>query len=104
MNEKQILKKLLKTQECLDPLLHNKVIDEKLYNRLLRKGSQPGKMYGVCKVHKTGFEGSPPFRPILSAIGTPTYNIAKFLISLLEPHQFVIRESFMFVQSLKKQN
>ena len=110
LSEKQILKKLIKTQDkiknCLDPLLQQKVIDRNLYDRLLHKGSQPGKMYGLCKVHKKCTEGCPPFRPILSAIGTPTYNIAKFLIPILEPltkNSFVIKDSFSFVEDVKKQ-
>ena len=28
-------------------------------------------LYGLCKVHKTVVDVCPPFRPILSAIGTP---------------------------------
>ena len=33
-------------------------------------GSQPGVLYGLCKVHKVVTEGIPPFRPILSVINT----------------------------------
>ena len=111
LTEKEMLKKLLQTQDkikqCLDPLLRDKIVDDNTYNRLLPKGSQPGKMYGLCKVHKSSVDGCPPFRPILSAIGTPTYNIAKFLIPILEPitkNDFVIRDSFTFVEDVKKQN
>ena len=110
LTENEILKKLLKTQDkikaCLDPLLKENIIDAKTYYRLLPKGSQPGKMYGLCKVHKASTDGSPPFRPILSAIGTPTYNLAKFLIPILEPltkNHFVIKDSFSFAEDVKKQ-
>ena len=33
-------------------------------------------MYGNCKVHRQQVDGCPPFRPILSALQTPTYNVA----------------------------
>ena len=94
----KLLKSRNKIKECLDPLLKNKIIDKNTYNHLLPKGSQPGKMYGLCKVHKTSSEVSPPFYPILSAIGTPTYNLANFLIPILEPltkNHFVIKDSFL---------
>ena len=46
-------------------------------------GSNPGILYGLCKVHKTVVDVSPPFRPILSATGTPTYKLAKYLVPKL---------------------
>ena len=39
-------------------------------------GTRPGIMYGNCKVHKQQVDGCPPFRPILSALQTPSYNLA----------------------------
>ena len=41
-------------------------------------GSRPEILYGLCKVHKAIIDVCPPFRPILSAIGTPSYKLAKF--------------------------
>ena len=38
----------------------------------------------VTKVHREAKNGLPPFRPILSAIGTPNYNLEK-LIPFLKP-------------------
>ena len=40
-------------------------------------GSRPGILYGNLKVHKPVFDNMPNFRPILSAINTPGYNLAK---------------------------
>ena len=48
-------------------------------------GTRPGIMHGNCKVHKQQVDGCPPFRPILSALQTPTYNLAKFLVPILNP-------------------
>ena len=46
-------------------------------------GSRPGVLYGLCKVHKNILDRCPPFRPILSAIGTPSYNLQFFIQKIL---------------------
>ena len=59
----------------LKELLENEFLSNEDYKFLLPVGSNPGLLYGLCKVHK-GTENNtstPPFRPILSAIGTSTY-------------------------------
>ena len=48
-------------------------------------GSHFGILYGFAKVHKQLVNNCPPFRPTLSAIGTPAYNIAKFLAPIVKP-------------------
>ena len=40
-------------------------------------GSKTGIMHGFGKIHETLEDGIPIIRPILSAIGTPTYKLAK---------------------------
>ena len=60
-------------------------------------GSRPGILYGLSKVHKSLVNGLPKMRPILSAIGTASYNIAKFLVPILSPISngpFTITNSF----------
>ncbi|KAG8236414.1 hypothetical protein J437_LFUL012835 [Ladona fulva] len=42
----------------------------------------PPRLYGLPKIHKDGI----PLRPIVSAINSPTYNLAKYLTGLLSPH------------------
>ena len=76
---------------------------------MVPKGSSPGILYGLCKVHKSTPEGEkcPPFRPILSAIGTVSYNLAKFLVPILAPlttNQFVCKDSFSFAAEVRNQN
>ena len=87
--EEKLLDKILKIESnvktALEPLKKNNTISEAIFNKITPTGSQPGKMYGLYKVHKRVSDGCPPFRPILSAINTPTYQLAKFLIPLLEP-------------------
>ena len=70
-------------------------------------GSQPGVLYGLCKVHKGSDGQSPPFKPILSAINTPSYKIAKFLVPLLSDltkNKYVSKDSFNFAQNVGLQN
>ena len=61
-------------------------------------------MYGLAKVRKVVTDGLPSFRPILSAIGTPTYKLAKFLVPMLEAlttNECTIKDSFIFAEELQ---
>ena len=60
-------------------------ISEKEKNDLHASGSKPGVLHGLAKIHKALEDVIPSFRPILSAIGTPTYKLAKFCDQLLKP-------------------
>ena len=58
-------------------------------------------------MHKPLINGLPPFRPILSAIGTPTYKLAKFLVPILSDktqNDFTVKDSFTFVDDILTQN
>ena len=58
-------------------------------------GSRPGVLYGLCKVHKNIVPRCPPFRPILSATGRPSYKIAKFLVprmNSITSNEFTVNE------------
>ena len=57
-------------------------------------------MYKVYKPLKNGLR---PFRPILSAIGTPTYKLADFLVPVLSDitqNEFTVKDSFTFVDEI----
>ena len=104
---------LLEQQEeiidFLKELVDCGVISDSVFNQLKPTGSQPGVLYGLCKVHKgVCADGSPPpFRPILSAINTPSYKIAKFLTPLLSgltKNAFVSKDSFEFARVVRNQN
>ena len=72
-------------------------IFEKERNDLYSSGSKPGVLYGLAKIHKALEDGIPSLRPILAAIGTPTYNLAKFCDQLLKPltsNDYAIKDSF----------
>ena len=83
------------------------VISEETYNKLRPVGSKPRILYGSVKVHKPLVNGLPPFTPILSAIGTPTYKLAKFLVPVLSDitqNEFTVKDSFTFVDEISTQN
>ena len=64
-------------------------------------------MYGNCKVHKQQVDGCPTFRSILSALQTPTYNLAKFLVPILNPltkNEYTVKDSFQFAGEIYEQD
>ena len=70
-------------------------------------GTRPGIMYGNCKVHKQQVDGCPPFQPILSALQAPAYNLAKFLVPILNPltkNEHTVKDSFQFVEEICEQD
>ena len=66
-------------------------------------GSIPGILYSNPKVHKPVVDNMPNFRPILSTINPPGYNLAKFLTYILEPlthSEFIIKDSISFAKEI----
>ena len=62
-------------------------------------GSRPGTLYGLPKIHKLGN----PLRPIVSSIGTFSYNLAKFLVPIISPltkNEYTVENSYEFVDNL----
>ena len=63
-------------------------------------GSQPGKLYGLCKAHKPDF----PFRPVVSMINTTEYNLAKYLDKIIKPHinsDYMLSSTSNFLDKIK---
>ena len=56
-------------------------IAEELYKRLYPTGAGSPKFYGLPKIHKPGI----PLRPIVSSIGTVTYQTSKEVARILKP-------------------
>ena len=70
-----------------------------MYNGLYQNGSSPGVLYGLPKAHKSDC----PARPILSAIRTYNYKVAKFFVPILQPYtsnEFTVKDSFSFVSEI----
>ena len=74
-----------KLTDLLKKLKASEAISEIDYKKLKPRGSSFGVLYGLCKTHKKVLDKWPPFRPILSAIKSPSYNLAKFLVLTLSP-------------------
>ena len=96
-------------KKCLDDLLENNYLSQEDHKQLKPVGSRPGIMYGLCKVHKDQTNGLelPAFRPILSAIKTCTYNLAKFFVPLLKEftiNEYTVKDSFSFADEIAEQD
>ena len=75
-----IINSVKRVTDLLKELKNKNKISEENYNKLGPVGSKPETLYGSAKVHQPFINGLPSFRPILSAICTPTYNLGKFLV------------------------
>ena len=85
----------------LRKLRNEKFIDDATFHKILPSGSSPGVLYGLPKVHKA----SCPFRPIVSSVNTYNYNLASYLVRVLQPistNQHSVKDSFSFADRAKK--
>ena len=92
--------------KVLKKFAESKSVSEKTRKSLKPVGTRPGIMYGSCKLHKASVGNCPPFRPILSALNTPTYKLAKFLVPILKPlttNEFTVKDSFHFAEEIVDQ-
>ena len=74
--------------------------DEQL-DILTPRGCGPGKLYGMCKVHKK----DNPMRPVVSMIGTPEYQLAKYLDDIIKPNipdKFMLYSTNDFLEKMNK--
>ena len=79
------------------------ILDDATFQKILPSGSSPGVLYGLPKVHKSGC----PFRPIVSSVNTYNYNLASYLVQILQPisiNQFTVKDSFSFAEWTKSYN
>ena len=63
---------------------------------------QPGYIYGNAKIHKN--KENPPLRPIISQLGTPTYEVAKKLNEIISPYlpsKYLIKSTAEFIDLLQ---
>ena len=69
-------------------------------------GNKPGTIFGLCKEHKQQVDGCLPFRPILLTLKTPTYKLAKLLVSILNLFITIeckVGDSLHFVEDIYEQ-
>ena len=85
------------------------LLEEKEYKKLYPTGSKPELFYGTAKVHKLKIgQGLKELtvRPIISNIGTATYETAKYLNTLLTPlakSQYNIHSTEDFIQKIESE-
>ena len=71
------------------------------YQELIPSGSQPGKPYGIAKVHKT----NGLLRPMISMVETLEYKLAEYLDNLIKPHipdTYLLYSMENFIKRLKE--
>ena len=75
-------------------------ISQQTYRYFHSTDSIAPRFYGLPKIHKTGF----PFRPIVSFINSPIYNLSKFIAVLLTPlvgaNGFNVKNFYEFAEQL----
>ncbi|XP_071633849.1 uncharacterized protein [Temnothorax longispinosus] len=81
---------------------NNGIIDARAYNFLNCTNGNLPRCYGLPKIHKEGY----PLRIIVSAVGSPLYNIASYPHNILnkavvKPSSHV-KDSWSFVESMKQ--
>ena len=102
-----ILNKENRLREIIKPLYEKGCFTKSKFLKIWPTGSKPGILYGQAKVHKPVEDNCPSFRPILSAIGTPTYDLAKFLVLILKPlieNEYTVHDSFSLASEVSKFN
>nr|XP_027223798.1 uncharacterized protein LOC113815979 [Penaeus vannamei] len=96
-----VSKLAIRRHRILRPL--KETINETIYNSILASGSRPGYLYGLPKVHKN----RTPLRPIVSSINTFNYNLAKFLVKIIQPltiNEYTTANTLDFVEEIKQLN
>ena len=90
--------------DVLNNLRDKKEISIEQYKGLSPSGSRPGVIHRSAKANKIVTDGLQLFRTILSAIGTPTHKLPKFLIPMLKSlttNEYTMKGSFTFAEELQ---
>ena len=81
--------------------LTNSNLDDKIIKHLTPTREITPRIYGLPKIHKEEV----PLRPIVNTIGSPTYELAKYLAKILGPlvgnTESFIKDSSEFVRLIK---
>lgn len=64
----------------MEPGANSPLSISRTQGRLKESSWNPSRIYGLPKIHKE----NRPLRPVVSTIGSATYNIPKFLASIIE--------------------
>ena len=102
LNEDPTLKREVSLQRFLHKLKPKKRFNEIEYDQLYPSGSAPARICDTPKIHNF-----PKLRPVVSSIGTFSYNLARFLCDLLSPlvpNDYSCKDTFSFVSQIKNAN
>ena len=97
-NYYSLLQRKFKNQKSIHDLSLPQLGD-KLYHTLRSSDATPATFYGLPKIHKPDV----PLRPITSSINCPTYQVSRYLASILSPLQnnkYTVKNSSDFVEKL----
>ena len=87
--------------KLLKELKEAELIDAKTYWKIYPSVCDVPKFYGLIKVHKTGA----PLRPIVSSIGSVTYQLARFVANIMSPligkSEYHITNTQSFVEQIR---
>ena len=72
-----------KVNNFLRKLKSSSFITDQLYNELFVRGSGPGILYGLPKIHKKDFRTKFQMRPIFAAYNSASFKLGKFLVNVL---------------------
>ena len=92
-----------KLKEHFKTLEKDNKISEDEFKSICPIATRPGILYGQLKVYKTVINNTPQFRPILSAINTPVYKLAKYLVPIFSPltvNDYTVKDSFTFAKEV----
>lgn len=90
-----------KNNKLIDSLIENNYLSKEEGKKLKTNNALPPKIYFQPKIHKNGV----PLRPIVSFIGSPLYNLTKYISTILsqmfDRDERYVRNSFEFVEDMK---
>ena len=88
-----------KVNNFLRKLKSSNIITDTVYNDLFARGSGPGILYGLPKIHKKDFSSKFQMRPIFAAYNSASFKLGKFLVNILSPltkNLFTVENSYNF--------
>ena len=110
MKNDAFLNFVFKQERHIDTIFKNlvgsNIMFKKMHQFVKPVGTRPGIMYENCKVHKQQRDGFPPFCPNLSVLQTPTYNLAKLLVSVLNSltkTEHAVKDSSQYAEEICEQ-
>ena len=89
-----------KVQTEIQKVVKQGGLSDDVFSSIYPSGTSFGRLYGLPKTHKANV----PLRPILSAINTPTYQLAKFFVPILQQiscNDYTLKDTTNFLERLK---